>query len=559
MNPADLDSVSTSTTTGGRLLVDQLAAFGVTAVFGVPGESYLPVLDALRDRQDAIRFVTARHEGAAAFMADAAGKLTGLPGVCLVSRGPGALHAANGVHMAMQGSTPMLLLIGQVSRSVRGRETFQEIDIHATFGPIAKWAAEVDDAERIPEFLSRAFATATSGRPGPVVLGLPEDVLRDQTAAPVLAPFEHPDAVASVDTFERIRTLLAGAERPLILAGGAGWTAQASRALARFTETSHVAVATVFRYQDAYDNSLPTYIGDVGMGVSPALASRLAEADLLLAIGPRLDDITTGTYQRISAPAPHQTLVHVHQGAEEIGRVFRPTLGVTAAIPAFVEALADLEPLYANSWTDWVNKGHQDYLDWSSPEAGHDERYVDLAVVMTELRGLLRDDAFISNGAGNYTTWIHRYVLFHQFRTQLAPTGGSMGYGLPAALAAKVLYPERDAVAFAGDGCFLMSGQELATAVQEHLNVIVIVVNNHMYGTIRLHQERRYPGRAFATDLITPDFAALARAYGAYAETVTSTRDFAGAFERCRSANRPALIELLVDPDQLTPSVRLTD
>ncbi len=559
MTRPDPDPATPSTNTGGRLLVDQLAMLGVTAVFGVPGESFLPVLDALRDRQDVIRFVTARHEGAAAFMADAAGKLTGLPGVCLVSRGPGALHAANGVHMAMQGSTPLLLLIGQVSRSVRGRETFQEIDIHATFGPIAKWAAEVDDADRIPEFLSRAFATATSGRPGPVVLGLPEDVLRDLTTALVLAPFERTDAVASLDTMERLRALLVHAERPLILAGGAGWTAQASRALARFAETNHIAVATVFRYQDAYDNALATYIGDVGMGVSPALASRIAEADLLVAIGPRLDDITTGTYQRIAAPAPHQTLVHVHQGAEEIGRVFRPTLGVTAAIPAFVEALAELEPLVTNAWTDWVEKARQDYLDWRALEASHDERYVDLAVVTTELRALIGDDAIVTNGAGNYTTWIHRYVAFHQFRTQLAPTGGSMGYGLPAAIGAKVLHPEREVIAFAGDGCFLMSGQELATAVQEHLNVIVIVVNNHMYGTIRLHQERRYPGRVFATDLVTPDFAALAGAYGAYGETVTTTRDFTGALERARAANRPALIELFVDPDQLTPSVRLPD
>lgn len=551
------DAVAPSTSTGGRLLVDQLAALGVTAVFGVPGESFLPMLDALRDRQDVIRFVTARHEGAAAFMADAAGKLSGLPGVCLVSRGPGALHAANGVHMAMQGSTPLLLLVGQVARSVRGRETFQEIDIHATFGSIAKWAADVDDADRIPEFLSRAFATATSGRPGPVVLGLPEDVLRDSTTASVLAPFERADAVASLDTVERVRDLLAVAERPLILAGGAGWTAQASESLARFAEANHAAVATVFRYQDAYDNTLATYIGDVGMGVSPALASRLAEADLLVALGPRLDDITTGAYQRILSPAPHQALVHVHQGAEEIGRVFRPTLGVTAAIPAFVEALAALEPLVTNPWSDWVDKGRQDYLDWRAVEAINDERHVDLAVVTSELRSLIGDDAIVTNGAGNYTTWIHRYVTFRQFRTQLAPTGGSMGYGLPAALAAKVLHPEREVVAFAGDGCFLMSGQELATAVQEDLNVIVIVVNNHMYGTIRLHQERRYPGRVFATDLVTPDFAALARAYGAYAETVTATRDFPAAFERARATNRPALIELLVDPDQLTPSVRL--
>lgn len=547
-------------TTGGQLLVDQLAAFGVTVIFGVPGESYLPVLDALRDRQGDVRFVIARHEGAASFMADASGKLTGRPGVCLVSRGPGALHAANGVHMAMQDSTPMLLLVGQVSRSVREREAFQEIDVQATFGPIAKWAAEVLGADRIPEFLSRAFATATSGRPGPVVLGLPEDVLRDQTTSTALAPFERADAVPAAAAFEHVRALLTGAERPIVLAGGAGWTAGASRALARFAETNHVAVATIFRYQDAFDNRLATYVGDVGLGINPALASRLAEADLVLAIGPRLGDVTTGAYQRFSAPTPHQKLIHVHQGAEEVGRVYRPTLGVTASIPAFVETLAELEPVPSSAWADWVDMARQDYLDWHAPDVtGHDDSYVHLAVAISELRELLRDDAIVSNGAGNYTTWIHRHFDFRQFRTQLATTGGSMGYGLPAALAGKLLYPERDVVALAGDGCFLMTGQELATAVQEHLNVIVIVVNNQMYGTIRLHQERSYPGRPFATDLVTPDFATLARSYGAYGETVEKTQDFAAAFERARSSNRPALIELRVDPSQLTPSVRLPD
>jgi len=557
---SDPETVPLPSSTGGQLLVDQLMSFGVGAVFGVPGESYLPVLDALRDRASAIRFVTARHEGAAAFMADATGKLTGRPGVCLVSRGPGALHAANGVHMAMQDSTPLLLLVGQVSRSVREREAFQEIDIPRTFGPIAKWAAEVQDAHRIPEFLSRAFATATGGRPGPVVLGLPEDVLRDQTSSVVLAPFERAEYVPTASIFEHIWTLLAAAERPLILAGGAGWTDEASRALARFAESNHVAVATIFRYQDAFDNDLATYVGDVGMGINPALASRLDEADLVMAIGARLGDITTGSYQRLAAPKPRQTLVHVHQGAEEIGRVYRPTLGVTASIPEFVEALAQLEPVPSTAWTDWVDKARQDYLNWRAlDDTGSVRDYVDLAVVMAALRDLLSNDAIVTNGAGNYTTWIHRYFPFHQFRTQLAPTGGSMGYGLPAALAGKLRYPERDVVAFAGDGCFLMTGQELATAVQEHLNVIVIVVNNQMYGTIRLHQERRYPGRPFATDLVTPDFAALARSYGAHGETVVKTQDFAAAFERARSSNRPALIELRVDPGQLTPSVRLPD
>ena len=560
--PSD-DSVSTINSpgagrSGGQLLVDQLVALGVRTVFGVPGESYLPILDALGDVQDTIRFVIARHEGAAAFMAGASGKLNGLPGVCLVSRGPGALHAANGVHMAMQNSTPMLLLVGQIATSVREREAFQEIDIRGIFGPIAKWAAEVADADRIPEFVSRAAETAMSGRPGPVVLGLPEDVLRDYTHSPVLSPFEHGATVSTAKTYRTIRAMLTQAKRPLILAGGAGWTKSASQSLTRFVNDNHIAVATVFRYQDVIDNELETYIGDVGMGINPSLASRLEEADLVLAIGPRLDDVTTGAYQRLSAPVPYQTLVHVHQGSDEIGRVYRPTLGIGASIPAFVAELAALEPLSSSAWSDWADKARKDYLDWRAPElTTMDERFVNLGFVMAQLRELLPADAILTNGAGNYTTWIHRYFTFREYGTQLAPVGGSMGYGLPAAIAAKCLYPDREVVALAGDGCFLMTGQELATAVQERLPVIMLVVNNEMYGTIRLHQERRYPGRPFATDLVSPDFAALARSYGAYAETVERTDDFSGAFQRALASGRPALIELRVDRKQLTPSLRL--
>ena len=563
MTPPIRDSIGATSgrgasRSGGELLVDQLVALGVTAIFGVPGESYLPVLDALRDTSE-IRFVTARHEGGAAVMANAYGRLSGTPGVCLVSRGPGALHAANGVHMAMQGSTPMLLLVGQVATTVREREAFQEIDIKGTFGPIAKWAAEVESTRRIPEFISRANATATSGRPGPVVLGLPEDVLGGETDSPVLPPFERGESVPSGESLATIRAMLESADRPLILAGGGGWTSRASAAISRFAQDNHVAVATVFRYQDAVDNDLETYVGDVGMGINPALASRVEEADLVLAVGPRLDDITTGAYRRISAPLPVQTLVHVHQGSEEIGHNYRPALGINASIPAFAEALAAMAPLKQSSkWADWVDEAREDYLNWRTPEATKDGAdFVDLGAVMAELRVLLPAGAIVTNGAGNYTTWIHRYLAFHQFGTQLAPVGGSMGFGLPAAIAAKCLHPDREVIAFAGDGCFLMTGQELATAVQERLAVIVIVVNNDMYGTIRLHQERRYPGRPFATDLVSPDFAALARAFGAYAETVQRTDDFSGAFRRARSSGRPAVIELRVDAKQLTPSVRL--
>lgn len=549
--------VNDAARSGGRILVDQLIALGITTLFGVPGESYLPVLDALSELRQEIRFITARHEGAAAFMASADGKLTGLPGVCLVSRGPGALHAANGVHMAMQNSTPMILLVGQIASTVREREAFQEIDVRGVFGSLSKWAADIPDADRIPEFVSRAVQVATSGRPGPVVLGLPEDLLRTTTMSPVIPCFERGVVTPNAETIQRIRELLSSAQRPIFLVGGAGWTKEAKSRFERFAIDNQVAVASVFRYQDVFDNEIRTYIGDVGLGVNPFLAARLKQADLVVAIGPRLDDATTDSYHRLEAPLPKQSLIHVHQGSEEIGRVYRPTLGVVASVPDFVNSLAGIEPLATPAWTSWTDECRQQYLQWRTPMTPAREEFVDLGAAMSQLRGMLPDDAIIANGAGNYTTWIHRYFSFRQYGTQLALVGGSMGYGLPAAIAAKCRHPERSVVALAGDGCFLMSSEELATASQEGVPVVILVVNNEMYGTIRLHQERRYPGRAFATDIESPDFVALARSYGAYAELVDRTDDFIPAFERASAQRRPALLELRVDPLQLTPSVRL--
>lgn len=556
---------------GGEVVVDQLSLLGVTTLFGVPGESYLPVLEALRTRCDRVRYVTTRHEGAAAFMADAIGKLTGRPGVCIVSRGPGALHAANGVHMAAQDSTPMLLLVGGISTSVREREAFQEIDVHGVFAPLAKWAADVGHVDRLPELVSRAVATTTSGRPGPVVLGLPEDVLLDETDAPLVEAFERGTSMPDGAALKRVRQLLSSAERPILLVGGAGWTAEAAASIERFSRVNGIAVATIFRFQDAVDNELETYVGDLGIGANPKLLQHINECDLIVAIGPRLGDATTAGYRRLSVPRPHQALVHVHQSSDEIGRVYRPTLGLSCSLEGFASELANLSPLERQPWRSWVARGRESYLEWrtapNSPsgtrapskrgDVGSAQSSVDLGGVFSMLRSVLPDDAIVTNGAGNYTTWIHRFLSFRQFRTQLAPTGGSMGYGLPAALAAKIAHPEREVVCVAGDGCFLMTGQELATAVQEQLAVVILVVNNRMYGTIRMHQERSFPGRPFATELITPNFAMLARSYGAYGEIVTTTTEFPGAFDRARSCGLPAVLELQTDPLRLSPSMHL--
>ncbi|RDU98437.1 thiamine pyrophosphate-binding protein [Trinickia dinghuensis] len=548
----------TAHVTGARLLVDALVTHGVDRVFSVPGESFLAVLDALHDETERIRTIVCRHEAGAANMAEATGKLTGRPGVAIVTRGPGATHASIGVHTAFQDSTPMILLIGQCARDHLDREAFQEIDYRRMFGQMAKWVAQIDDARRIPEYLSHAFHTACSGRPGPVVLALPEDMLTDTFPRVPGAPrFQRVAASPSAAQIDQLRELLERAQRPMVIAGGSGWSVQACADLRRFVEAWQLPIGCAFRYQDTIDNDHPNYAGDVGLGINPALAQRVREADLLLVVGPRLGEATTGGYTLLDIPKTRQTLVHVHQGAEELGRVYAADLPIVSGMPEIAAALAALQPRQTPAWAGSAEQAHRAYSDWSAarPMLGD----VQLGEIMKQLRARLPDDAIVTNGAGNYAIWLHRHFAYRQWRTQLAPTSGAMGYGVPAAIAAKSIYPERTVVAFAGDGCFMMSSQELATAVQYGLNVVFIVVNNAHYGTIRMHQERNYPGRTHGTGLTNPDFAAFARSFGAHGETVEHTADFLPAFDRCVASGRPALIEIRVPQEVSTPSATLDD
>jgi acetolactate synthase-1/2/3 large subunit len=552
------NAADTAHVTGAHLLVDALITHGVDRVFSVPGESFLAVLDALHDETERIRTIVCRHEAGAANMAEVTGKLTGRPGVAIVTRGPGATHASIGVHTAFQDSTPMILLIGQCARDHLDREAFQEIDYRRMFGQMAKWVAQIDDARRIPEYLSHAFHTACAGRPGPVVLALPEDMLTDACANVTPAPrFQRVAASPSSAQIDRLRQLLEQAQRPMVIAGGSGWSAQACDDLRRFVEAWQLPIGCAFRYQDTIDNDHPNYAGDVGLGINPALAQRIGDADLLLVIGPRLGEATTGGYTLLDIPKTRQTLVHVHQGAEELGRVYAADLPIVSGMPEIAAALAGLEPLQAPIWAGSADEAHRTYLAWSAPRPMLGD--VQLGDIMKQLRERLPADAIVTNGAGNYAIWLHRHFAYRQWRTQLAPTSGAMGYGVPAAIAAKSLYPDRTVVAFAGDGCFMMSSQELATAMQYGLNVVFIVVNNAHYGTIRMHQERHYPGRTHGTGLTNPDFAAFARAFGAHGETVERTADFLPAFDRCIASGRPALIEIRVPKEVSTPAATLAD
>jgi acetolactate synthase-1/2/3 large subunit len=545
-----------STVTGARLVVDALLTHGVKRVFCVPGESFLAVLDALHDETERIQTIVCRHEAAAANMAEAIGKLTGQPGVALVTRGPGATHASIGVHTAFQDSTPMVLLIGQCARDHLDREAFQEIDYRRMFGEMAKWVAQIDDARRIPEYLSHAFHTACAGRPGPVVLALPEDVLSNPCSAMPAAPaFQRVAASPAVAQIDRLRALLERARQPMAMVGGSGWTPAACADLRRFIEAWQLPVSCAFRYQDTFDNDHPNYVGDVGLGINPALAQRIRDADLLLVIGPRLGEATTGGYTLLDIPKTQPTLVHVHQGAEELGRVYSADLAIVSGMPEIAAALATLKAPATLTWADSTREAHAAYLAWRMPCPMPGE--VQLGEIMAQLRTRLPLDAIVTNGAGNYASWLHRHFSYRHYRSQLAPTSGAMGYGVPAAIAAKAMYPERAVVAFAGDGCFLMAGQELATAVQYGLNVVFIVINNGHYGTIRMHQERHYPGRTHGTALTNPDFAAFARAFGAHGETVERTADFLPAFERSMASGRPALIELRVSKEASTPNATL--
>ncbi len=532
---------------GGQILADHLAAYGVERVFSVPGESFLAALDGLYER--GIPNIVCRHEGGAAMMAEATGKLTGRPGVAFVTRGPGATNAAAGVHIARQDSTPMILFVGQIARGHRDREAFQEVDYRAVFGPLAKWAAEVDQVERLPEYLSRAFHLACSGRPGPVVLALPEDMLSSFAEVPDIPPPAPSTAGVTGAQVAAVAAALRGAKRPLVVVGGSQWDAASAEALESFAESWGLPVAVSFRRQDRLDNTLRAYVGDLGVGMNPRLGARLQAADLLVVLGSRLGDIATGGYELLD-PARPPRIVHVHADADELGRVFRPAVAVAAPAPAMVAALAALPAPNARVWDAWTEAARADYLHWQKPVATPGD--VRLEEVVGWLAQHLPEDAIVTNGAGNYAAFLHRYYRFRRHGTQLAPTSGSMGYGFPAAIAAALHNPAKTVVCMAGDGCFQMTLNELSTAVQHGAAPIVIVANNGRYGTIRMHQERQYPGRVSGTDLANPDFAALARAYGGHGETVETQADFPAAFARAKASGRPSVIELRLDPQMLT-------
>ncbi len=548
--------MTTQLRTGGEILADQLLLHGVRTVFAVPGESYLPVLDACFDRRAVLRLVTCRHESGAANMAEAAGKLTGAPGVCLVTRGPGACHASVGVHTAHQDSTPMLLLVGQVARGTRGREAFQEIEVRDLFRtPMAKWAVEIEDPQRLPELLHAAFRTATSGRPGPVVVGLPEDMLRASAVVPDAAPWRctrpHPDPT----DVDRAYHLLRDAERPLILAGGGSWTETGRQALARLAEQADAPVAVSFRRQDLIDNEHPHYAGDLSTSVDPRLVRRVREATHLLVLGARLGEMTTRGYTTLRPGRQDVPLVHVHPDPFELGRVFIPELPVPADPGAFAATLARRAFAFRPERRAWREAAHRDYCLASTPDPYPAD--LDMGQVLLHLRATLPADTVITVDAGNFSGWVQRFWRFRHPRSQLGPTSGAMGYSVPAGVAASLLDPAREVVSFVGDGGFLMADQELATAVQHAARPLVLVVNNGMYGTIRMHQEQAYPNRPLGTDLRNPDFAALARAYGAHGERVTRTDQFPGALARARASGTASVIELVVDPNQITTRTTL--
>jgi acetolactate synthase-1/2/3 large subunit len=543
--------------TGGEILVDQLRAHGTDRVFGVPGESYLPVLDALHAHRDQLRFIACRQEGGAAMMAEADAKLTGRPGLCIVTRGPGATNASAGIHIARQDSTPVILLVGQASRSMLGREAFQEIDLPAMFAPVAKWATQIDSAERIPDVIAKAYAVALSDRPGPVVVSLPEDMLYDEVDVADAAPIDIELSRPSEAELTELAELFATAERPLMIVGGSGWDRVAVERLRLFAERAGVPVAASFRRQDYFDNDHPLYAGDLGLGMNPKLAKRVRDTDLLLVLGTRMGEVPSAGYTLLDVPSPRQTLVHVHADANELGRVYRARLPIHAHPRAMLEALKNCPVIDPARWRDWARAANDDYRAFNVPTTTPGP--LQMTRVVASLIDTLPDDAIITNGAGNYTVFIHRFYRHRRFGTQIAPTAGSMGYGVPSAVAAKLRFPEKIVVSFSGDGCFLMNGQELATAVRYGANVVFIVVNNGMLGTIRMHQERKYPGHVIGTELINPDFAALATAYGAYGAVVERTEDFAAAFANARDSGKPSLLELRVDPEALTPMRSLSE
>jgi len=541
--------------TAAEVLVDQLIVNGVEHAFCVPGESYLAVLDAFHDR--AIKVTVCRQEGGAAFMAEAAGKATGRPGICFVTRGPGATNAAHGIHIARQDSTPLIMFVGQVARDMREREAFQELDYRAVFGGMAKWATEIDDPARVPEIVSRAFYVATSGRPGPVVIALPEDMLTERVAVANAPPFEPVETWPGASEMMKLQKLLWAAERPIMLLGGSRWSPAAHAAIGRFAERFALPAVTTFRRGPLFDALHSCYAGDLGIGPNPKLIARIKAADLVLMVGGRLGELPSQSYTLFDIPGPQMTFVHVHPGAEELGRVYKPHLAIHASPTAFAAAAEGLQPPNEIKWAAETKTAHADYLEWTEKPTDQPGG-VNFGAVMVWLRENLPADAFVCNGAGNFAAWIHRFFRFRYFPQHIAPTSGSMGYGVPAAVGIKRLYPERQVVCIAGDGDFLMNGQEYATAVQYDLPFITVIADNGLYGTIRMHQEREYPGRISATILKNPDFVAYARAFGGFGVLVEKTEDFPAAFRAAEKSGKPAVIQLKIDPEAITPATTLT-
>ncbi|PTX57524.1 acetolactate synthase-1/2/3 large subunit [Litoreibacter ponti] len=538
---------------GGKILSDQLKIQGVDRVFSVPGESFLAALDGLYE--SGIQNVVCRQEGGASMMAEAHGKLTGKPGVAFVTRGPGATNASSGLHVAMQDSTPLVLFVGQIARDHRDREAFQEVDYRQLFGGLVKWVAEVDQTERLPEYIVRAFQLAQSGRPGPVVLALPEDMLSSVADVPDRAPVvvsrgraRDADALDIIARIER-------AERPLVIAGGSIWSAAAAADLENFAAGFDLPVAVPFRRQDHMNNNHPCYVGDLGVGMNPALAQRLREADLLLVLGARLGDIATNGYSLVDVARHGKTLIHVHPSPDAPGHVYQPDFAYTSDAAEMVELLAQNAPALSQPST-WRSEARVAFEAWQQPQATPGS--VQMEQVIPWLSAHLPDDAIVTNGAGNYAAFLHRYFRFRGYKTQLAPTSGSMGYGFPASIAAKLAHPDRAVVCLAGDGCFQMTCNEMSTAIQHGAAVIVVVVNNGKYGTIRMHQEKTYPGRVSGTQIANPDFAALARAYGGFGATVTRTEDFANAFKESSEAGVLSVIELQLDDEVLSTGMTLS-
>lgn len=540
---------------GGQILVDHLKTEGVRRVFSVPGESFLAALDGLH--KSGIENIVCRQEGGAAMMAEAHGKLTGEPGVLFVTRGPGATNASSGIHVAQQDSTPMVVFVGQIARGHRDREAFQEVDYRAVFGTLAKWSCEVDQTERLPEYLARAFHMARSGRPGPVVVALPEDMLSAFADIPDRPAMPKTCGHVTQEDALTIMSVLANAKSPLVIAGGSGWTKAAARNLEQFASAHDLPVACAFRRQDFMDNRHPNYVGDLGVGMNPKLGARLKDADTLIVLGSRLGDSVTGGYELLDPAQTGKQIVHAYPDPNELGRVYHADVPIVANGPDALEALVRTNGTSAPDWGDWTASARQKYEAFQSPVTTLGD--VKMEEVVLWLSSNLPDDAIVTNGAGNYATWLHRYFSFKQHGTQLAPTSGSMGYGFPASVAASLENPDRTVVAWLGDGEFQMTLNEMSTAIQHGAKPIAIIANNGRYGTIRMHQERTYPGRVSGTDMANPDFAALAQAYGGHGETVTKGKDFAAAFERAKASGKLAVIELVLDPQVATPSMTLDD